>query len=505
MKGGGNMGDDKKQGASEYFSSIDTKGLFRTPDRFALMNRLILRDVNKYYGYRSQAFRRYPKEKIAEFLKHPEKYYLQLREAVIYIYHASSHFRRLIQYFVGLTDLAYVVAPYKLNPKKYQASTVENNYRKVLDIMEAFSVRSQFPKILTVILREDVYYGTMWVTDSAITIQQLPTQYCYISSIEENVFNVSFDFMYFDSRRDELDRFPPEFKKRWEAYRKNKDHRWQELDSPTSFALKCNADLPEYPIPPFSGVLRDIYDLEDYRDLKLAKTALENYAMVVMTLGIDSNGDWQMDLNKAKEFWRNLDHVLPDEIGSVLSPMPINKISFEKTNTGDKDTVKEAEQNMYSSAGVSALLFNNDKASANALLLSIKSDQMITYGIVRSIEAMINRYIHSLPCGRMFKVNFLDCSPYNRKEIGDMYLKACQYGVPMVAYYCASQGLSQAEMEGMAYLENDILGLKDKLIPLQSSNTQSSDASTASNNGAGAPEKDVTELTEGGEVTRNKQ
>ena len=65
-----------------------------------------------------------------------------------------------------------------------------------------------------------------------------------------------------------------------------------------------------------------------------------------MTLGINEDGEWQMDLDKAKEFWRNLDSVLPEEIGSVLSPMPISKISFEKSNTGDTDTISEAEQNM---------------------------------------------------------------------------------------------------------------------------------------------------------------
>lgn len=50
--------------------------------------------------------------------------------------------------------------------------------------------------------------------------------------------------------------------------------------------------------------------------------------MLVMTLGINEDGDWQMDLDKAKEFWRNLDSVLPEEIGSVLSPMPISKIKY---------------------------------------------------------------------------------------------------------------------------------------------------------------------------------
>jgi hypothetical protein len=274
--------------------------------------------------------------------------------------------------------------------------------------------------------------------------------------------------------------------------------RWQELDSPNSFAIKCNNDILEYSIPPFVGVLREIYDIEDYKQLKMTKIALENYAMLVMELGVNEDGDWTMDLDKAKEFWRNLDTVLPEEVGSVLSPMPIKKIGFERSHAGDTNQIAEAEQQMFTAAGVSSLLFNNEKASAQALILSIKADQAITYGIVKSLEDMVNRFIQHQNYGKNFKVTFLDCSPFNRKEMGDMYLKACQFGNPMVSFYNASQGLGQAEMDSMNFLENEILQIKKKFIPLQSSATQSGDT----NEEGGAPEKELDELTESGEQNR---
>ena len=154
--------------------------------------------------------------------------------------------------------------------------------------------------------------------------------------------------------------------------------------------------------------------------------------------------------------------------------MPISKISFEKSNTGDTDTIADAEQSLFSAAGVSSLLFNNAKASANALSLSIKADQAITYGIVKSIEDVVNRLLQAQSYGKNFKVTFLDCSPFNRKEVGDAYLKACQYGMPLISMYAASQGLSQAEVDSMSYLENEVLHLVDMFKPLQSSATQSS-------------------------------
>lgn len=240
------------------------------------------------------------------------------------------------------------------------------------------------------------------------------------------------------------------------------------------------------------------------KNLKLTKTELENYAILVMTLGINDDGEWEMDEKKAREFYSNLANVLPEEIGAVLSPMPINKISFEKSNVGDTDTIAAAEQKLYTAAGVSSLLFNNEKASSNALLLSIKADQAITYGIVKSIEGVVNRFVQSQSYGKNFKVTFLDCSPYNRKELGDMYLKACQYGLPMVSYYCASQGLSQAEMDCMNFLEDDVLQVKERFIPLLSSSTQSASQAATSEEG-GRPQSEIGDLTDSGEASRETE
>lgn len=471
--------------------------------KFAALNRLITRDLNNNTS--APTFSLYSKDDITKYLANPYTYEKQLRAAVIYIYGASSHFRRLIQYFVGLSDLSYVVQPYRIDPKKANVKSINKNYRKVLDMMSSMNVRSQFDKVLTVCLREDVYYGTMWVTNDSITIQQLPNDYCAISSIEGNVFNVTFDFSYFDSHSAMLDYYPKEFRTKYTQYQKNRMTKWIELDSPTSFAIKCTKDVLDYAIPPFAGLLREIYDIEDYKQLKAAKTALENYAMIEMTIPMNDDGEWGIDYDRARDFWMNLDAVLPDEVGSVLTPMKLSKISFEKSNTGDTNTVADAERSLFSAAGVSSLLFNNDKASANALLLSIKADQSITFGIVKSIEDVINRFIQSQSCGKNFRVCFLDVSPYNRKEVGDAYLKACQYGIPMVSYYCASQGLGQAELDTMSFLEGTVLGLQDMFRPLISSSQMSNQTSTESNaatDEGGAPTKDIGEVSDSRETNR---
>lgn len=503
-----NMGQNKDNNAkhmsnnSAQSKDIDVRNMINLPAGFSALSKVILKDLNNNNS--SPTFYKYSKESIANFLKNPYKNEKNIRDAVVYIYGASSHFRRLIQYFSSLSDLAYVVSPYKIDTTTANAKTVKRNYQRVLNLLSSMDIKNQFAKVLTVCLREDTFYATLWVTNDCVILQQLPSDYCSISVIEDGVPNVSFNFSYFDTHSQYLNYYPAEFTNKYNLYKENMSSmKWQELDSPTSFAIKCNSDILDYPLPPFAGILREIYDIEDYKSLKLTKTELENYAMLVMKLGINSDGEWSMDFDKAKEFWSNLDNVLPEEVGSVLSPMDIEKISFDKSNTGDTDTISEAEESLFSAAGVSSLLFNNKKAAASALSLSIKVDQALTYGIVKSIESAINRFIHKQSYGKNFKVTFLDCSPFNRKELGDSYIKACQLGIPMVSYYCASQGLGQHEMDCMNFLEDKVLDIKSRFVPLKSSSTMSSKDAESSE--SGRPEKSEEELTESGEKTRDEQ
>ena len=273
------MSEESKKEAKRYnveemekiLKDYQWDDLTSVPDRFALINKRIIRDLNRKKGNVNPSFYLYDKERIIEFLKNPYKNEKEMRRAVIYMYNASPHFRRLIQYFTTLTDLSYYVSPTKIDPATANKKTVNRNYRRVLNMLSSFNIKSQFPKIITVCLREDVFYGTIHPGTDYSTIQRLPSDYCSITSIENNVFNVTFDFEFFTKYPAQLDYYPEEFRIKYELYQKSKKDRgkdsvvlrYQELDSPNSFAIKCNADIEEYAIPPFVGILREIFDIED--------------------------------------------------------------------------------------------------------------------------------------------------------------------------------------------------------------------------------------------------
>lgn len=249
---------------------FDSDGVIRLPQRYAAINRLILRDLNGQT--RSPTFYKYTKDEISTYLANPYSYQKNLRNAAIYLYAASSHFRRLIQYFVALSDLNYVVELYRVDTSTAKASTIGKQFRRTLNLLSTMDIKNTFPKILTVCLREDVFFGCFRATNDTVTVQQLPSDYCEISVIEGNVPNVTFDFSYFDSNSQYLALYPEEFQRKYQLYQKDRvGMKWQELDSPNSFAVKCNDDIMEYAVPPFVGIFREIYDLEDLNIRSLAQ------------------------------------------------------------------------------------------------------------------------------------------------------------------------------------------------------------------------------------------
>lgn len=104
-------------------------------------------------------------------------------------------------------------------------------------------------------------------------------------------------------------------------------------------------------------------------------------------------------------------------------------------------------------------------------------------------------------------MNFLNISEYNSKEYGDAYLKAASYGLPTICAYAASQGLGQAELDAMSFLEGEVLGLQEMFKPLISSTQMSATNldSDAPTDEGGAPEKDIGDVSDSRETNRENE
>jgi hypothetical protein len=469
---------------------IRLKKKISVPIDYAALNKLILKDLTKNIGS-NMRIKNHTKEDVQKYLENPGRFEKELREISNILYTRSPHYRRLIDYFSKMPLFYYILEPYGFDPEKVNVKTLRTQYIKGMQFVELMNIKHEFLKILDVCFREDVFYGYEHMTKDAYFIQKLNPDFCTISSIEDGCYNFAFDFSYFDKNKEQLDGFPPEFKKLYNRYKKDKNLRWQELDSNKTICIKIN-EMLDAVIPPFAGIFEDVYDINEFKAIRKSNERVGNFKVLVQRLPMNDDGeeinDFLIDFETMMVFHNKAAEALPDEVGLITTPMEVKDFSFEK-KVSDNDAVAKAESGLWSGSGVSQSLFGS--ATGNiGLDKSIRTDEELVFGVLRQIERWVNRRIkRHLGSNCMFRINILNITVFNENDFFEKVLKGAQFGLPTKTMAAASLGISPSVMVSMAFLENEVLGLTDMLEPLVSSHTQ-----TTGDKG-GRPEKKESELS----------
>lgn len=461
-------------------------------EMFATIKRMQTVQLNKALTSNPSVLSKFDSKQVATFLQNPAKFQKELRQLSKYLYNVSSQYRQIVRHFATMPKYAYslniVEMPAKINQEK-----IIKDYKKKAQYIDKLNLPHEMSKASKVAWKEDVFYGYEHESKDSYFIQKMDADYCMISSIEDGVFNYAFDFSYFDKNRDSLDTFPEEFQLKYQIYLLNKTtNRWLELDSSKTICLKVNEEITDFCLPPLNTVFEAIFDLDEYKKLKKAKTRMDNFLLLIQEIPMADKDDvdaFKVSLETAMVFHNQLSESLPDGIGAVTSPLPIEAIKLER-NKSENDTIAQAQREAYTDGGISQYLFNSDKNTSSGINKSILSDEQIVFDFLRQIERWVNRKLKIQSGNINYQLKFLELTKFNENEVFDRYLKAGQSGLPVKMEIGASLGLTPLEVLNKATLENEIFMLQDKFIPLSSSHTQSGDE-------AGRPEqKEIADQTE---------
>lgn len=469
---------------------------------YSKLSRHIRKDLNSSQQLQYIFHKNFNKDDVTNWVANPEKYEKQLRNLSRFLYDSSSHYKRLIQYFSTMLTFDYIVMPYGLKANKITEKlkqNIQDKYVNVANYLETMNLKHEFLKVCEKAWVDDAVYLYEYRLDDSYFLETLNPDYCQINGIEDGCYVFSFNFKYFDSYPKELDRFAPEFKEKYLIYKANKkDFKWQEIDSANSMCLKINENI-DYCIPPFAGVFEELYDIEDYKLLKKAKTELDNY--LLLTASIPYRDDktaenaFALSLDIANQYFDMMSEALPDQVGAILSPFKdVEAIKIDK-NDKNADRVMEAESALYNSAGVSQLLFNSQGATGSAMTKSIVADEAVSFKVLRQFERWTNKKLKDFNKGIKFKVKFLDITKYSSDSYIQNLKDGASLGLPVKLQYCAALGMSPVEVITMTILENDVMDITNTWKPLVSSfQTNANDGSD------GRPKGNEDDLSEGGQT-----
>lgn len=454
----------------------------------------------------------YDREEIITYLAQPQNYESQLRELSRYLENTSFIYKRIVNYLPSISIDCPIVFPAQVDKFETKRDNIAKNYAKAVIYLDMLNIAHEFIKVKRTVFREDVFYGIEYEDEknSSYYIKQLNPDYCRISSVQDSCYNFEFDFSFFDKDDDEetlLNTYetiiPSFFRSGYTKYKGDSNYQWQEVPAEKSICIKLQEDL-SYCFPYFVASALDIVDIQDYKNLEKVSAEQNNYRLLAFEIPRMSNSNGKPDSFEVKattalQFYNMARQNIDKSIGTFITPMPVKDISFRDANN-NKNKVKDAVQNFYDTIGVTDMLFNGGDNST-ATKYSIKTDEAILFQLNRSLERWLNRKFKNKFNG-MFKVKLLDVTCYNKEEVIAQLTQGATLGLPVKMKMAAVVGQSTPlETEGLTFLENDILGLHDKWIPLNTSYTQSGD-SVATEDEGGRPEVDDTELSETGQSTR---
>lgn len=463
---------------------------------YANSQQIKIRDPNSTTT-QSRSFNKYTKDQIITYLQNPANYETQLRNMSNYLCNISSHYRRLIEYFADMLTFPYIVTPLGLDQGNVDTEKFKTQYLKVNKQLEIMNFKHEFNKVLQTAYKDDVFYGYVYETKDSFTIQQLDPAYCRITSIYDGVYCFAWDSSFFSGREDLLEMYADEFTTAYNQYRANTSMRWFELDPRKIICIKIN-ETTLTPVPPFVSLFSILADIEDYRAITKNASEASNYKVLTLKIPVDKEGQLLLPLPLCKEFYRALSEQLPKNIGIALTPMEVDDWRFENSGAlKENDIVARAEDMFWRGAGVNGLLFGlGDNPSSSALEISIVPDEAMAFRVLRQLERWVNARVKHISGTYKFQVKFLDVTKFNESKMLDMYMKLGQYGNPIRLPLMAIAGYKPTEIDDMAFLENTVLELYKKEIPLQSSNTMSGEVGRPTNESKGKS------LTDNGEKSK---
>lgn len=460
--------------------------------RFAQMQKQMLLDLTKNASA-SVTYTRYTKEQLLGYMQSPKSNERNIRNASIYMYDASSQYRRLILYYAQMPLWAYTLSPLGFDPTKIKADTFRKAYFKATAQAETMNLKHEMSKALTIALREGVLYGAQWSGTNSYFIQRINPDYCKLTSIFDGTWMYAVDFS--KIKEEELILYPPEFTTLWNAY-KSTGQKWQEIPDSISFCLKADETTSTYSVPPWASTLPMLYDIETFKSLQETASEIANYKIIGMQIPVAEDGTPKLDFDLAQQYYQQMVSVLPPYVGVAMAPMTMQSFAFERSGgLSDVDTVSRSEEQFWREGGTSPLLFGSaDNDTAGALKLSVSADEEIVFGLMAQCERLVNRILKTMSGTQKFKISFLPVTVYNKADWVSHYKDAATLGIPVKSAYAAVLGLSPGDVMGMNYVEMELLGM-GQLTPLNSSYTKSGDG--------GRPKSDDGDLTSAGEQTRD--
>lgn len=403
----------------------------------------------------------------------------------------DGFYREILIYYATLLKYAGLLIPHPSFGKNLSDEHMKKKYFQATEYLDRIDIPSLFTDISLEMLITGSYYGIIVQADKkAFAVMDLPTSYC-ISRFKDTSGNdvIEFDLSYFNSIYDEsirkrvLKTYPKEVQHAYRSYNNGKGERWFQLSTEVTICFQSLDGRP-----PFLNIIPATLNYDTAVENEKAREAEEIKKIIVQHIDHLSDGTLLFEPDEVAVMHQGAVGMMKGNPNvSVLTSYGNVSAITSKTSLDTVSTNLEKMMNtIFAEGGVSGELF----ASTTNLTLGYSIATHISFMMMfaRKYAKFLTNIINSIyqNSNISFSYHFLPVSQHNTKEYIDETFKLASSGysylIPAVAL-----GFSQREVIDLKDLENKVLKLEKRFVPLQSAFQQAAGAKPAGGAAGAAP------------------
>jgi len=410
-------------------------------------------------------------------------------------YQRGGFYRNIINYYCTLLKYQYVIIPNVGASQSLKNRANQRRYYSVMKYLSKINFRDLFIQWSQRALIDGTYYGIFGRLDKDnFQVITLPTAYCRTRYKDLNNNDIiEFNLTYFDSildnemRKEALSAYPRFISSAYNRYKKGKISSWVII--PGEFGI-CFVFMDGHPY--FLNIIPEILDYDDTVDTEKERDEDEINKIIVQHIPHLNDGILLFEPDEAAAMHQASVNMMKGNphVSVLTTYADVDAIVARNSAETATNTLERMLNNIYYNSGTSSEIF---AARSNLTLeTSLRKDLSMMMTLADKYSKFMSIVLNRLfgNNGMSFTFKILPLSYYNQKEFQEESLQLANSGYSFLLPALAMD-INQTELNDLKSLENDLLGLREQLIPLQTSYTQSSD----SEGEVGAPEKDAEDLS----------
>lgn len=389
-------------------------------------------------------------------------------------------YKRILFYYATLLKYVGILIPNPTAGNELSTPYILKRYNNALDYLDKVFLPDLFTRFSLKALIDGCYYGVFKeVSKTDLVVLDLPTEYCR-SNFRDLHGNdiIEFNVTFFDSITDLEDRkqalkvYPKFISDYYHRYKKSQvNSMWVKIPTDIGFCFPFSDDGR----PLFLDLIPAVMDYDEAVDINRERDLEEIRKIIVQKIPHLADGALLFEPDEALEMHAGaVDMMKGNKNISVLTTYAdVDAVVSKTSSEASTNALEKSLQNVYSRANVSGQLFA--PTGSQALNTSITNDMALMMILANKYSRFITYIVNVIFANTNinFKYSILPVSWYNVSQYITDTMKLAQSGYSFILPAVAA-GLSQKDLINIKDLENDVLKLSTKLIPLESSYTQSS-------------------------------